>query len=71
MLGSPPAAECLVIGDTPYDIEAAAKAGMRTIAVRCGGFPEETLRDAIAIYDGPADLLLRYEESPLAGGGNQ
>ncbi len=66
-LGRPPAGECIVIGDTPYDIDAAAKAGMRTIAVRCGGFPEETLRGAVAIYDGPADLLAHYEESPLAG----
>jgi HAD superfamily hydrolase (TIGR01509 family) len=67
-LGNPPAGDCIIVGDTPYDIEAAAKAGMRTIAVRCGGFPEETLRGAVAIYDGPADLLTRYEESPLAGG---
>jgi HAD superfamily hydrolase (TIGR01509 family) len=67
-LGHPPAGDCIVVGDTPYDIDAAAKAGMRTIAVRCGGFPEETLRRAIAIYDSPADLLLRYEESPLVGG---
>lgn len=67
-LGRPPAGDCIVVGDTPYDIDAAAKAGMRTIAVRCGGFPEETLRGAIAIYDSPADLLLRYEESPLVGG---
>jgi HAD superfamily hydrolase (TIGR01509 family) len=67
-LGHPPAGDCIVVGDTPYDIDAAAKAGMRTIAVRCGGFPEETLRGAIAIYDSPADLLLRYEESPLVGG---
>jgi HAD superfamily hydrolase (TIGR01509 family) len=67
-LGHPAAAECVVVGDTPYDIEAAAKAGLRTIAVRCGGFPEKTLRGAVAIYDGPADLLLRYEESPLGEG---
>jgi HAD superfamily hydrolase (TIGR01509 family) len=43
-LGNPPPEEVIVIGDTPYDIEAAAKAGLRTIAVRCGGFPEESLR---------------------------
>jgi HAD superfamily hydrolase (TIGR01549 family) len=70
-LGHPPVDDCFVIGDTPYDIEAAAKAGVRTIAVRCGGFPEESLRGAVAIYDSPADLLLRYEESPLAEGSNQ
>jgi HAD superfamily hydrolase (TIGR01509 family) len=65
-LGHPPLEETLVIGDTPYDIEAAAKAGLRTIAVRCGGFSEDTLRGAIAIYDDPADLLARLAESPLA-----
>lgn len=65
-LGHPPAVECLVVGDTPYDIEAAAKAGLRTLAVRCGGFAEATLRGAVAIYDGLGDLLERYDESPLS-----
>ena len=64
-LGNPKAEDCLVVGDTPYDIEAAAKAGVRTIAVRSGGFPEETLKDALAIYDGLADLLEHYGTSPL------
>ena len=64
-LNDPSKEETLVIGDTPYDIQAAAKAGLRTVAVRCGGFPEDTLRDAIAIYDDPADLLARYMDSPL------
>jgi HAD superfamily hydrolase (TIGR01509 family) len=65
-LGDPRKEETLVIGDTPYDIEAAGKAGLKTIAFRCGGFPEETLRGAIAIYDDPADLLARYADSPLS-----
>jgi HAD superfamily hydrolase (TIGR01509 family) len=58
----------VVIGDTPYDAEAAAKAGLRTIGVLCGGFPEADLRAAgcIAIYRDPADLLARYDTSPLA-----
>ena len=59
-----PAADTLVIGDTPYDAEAAAGAGLRTIGVRCGGFPDEDLKAAgcIAVYDGPWDLLARYAE---------
>ena len=65
-LGDPPKSETLVIGDTPYDIEAAGKAGLKAIAFRCGGFPEETLRGAIDVYDSPADLLARYAGSPLA-----
>jgi phosphoglycolate phosphatase-like HAD superfamily hydrolase len=54
-----------MLGDTPYDIEAAGKAGVDVIAVRCGGFSDEQLTGAIAIYDDPADLLAHYEQSPL------
>ncbi len=59
--------EIIVIGDTPYDAEAAGKADLRTIGVLCGGFPEEELRAAgcVAIYNDPADLLARYDDSPL------
>jgi HAD superfamily hydrolase (TIGR01549 family) len=64
-LGNPPKGETLVVGDTPYDIEAAGKAGLKTIALRCGGFPDDVLQGAVAIYDDPADLLARYDESPL------
>jgi HAD superfamily hydrolase (TIGR01509 family) len=61
-------AEAIVVGDTPYDAEAAGKANLRTIGVLCGGFPEAELRAAgcIAIYQDPADLLARYDASPLA-----
>lgn len=55
--------ELIMIGDTPYDIEAATKAGVKTIAFRCGGWHDEDLAGAIAIYDGPADLLAHYEQS--------
>ncbi len=59
--------DAIVIGDTPYDAEAAAKAGVRTIGLLCGGFPEAELRAAgcTAIYKDPADLLARYDDSPL------
>lgn len=56
----------LMIGDTPYDIESAGRAGVSVIALRCGGFPESTLSAALAIYDDPADLLANYQRSPLA-----
>ena len=57
----------LVVGDTPYDAEAAAKAGLRTIGLRCGGWSKEDLLAAgcVAVFDDPADLLARYENSPL------
>lgn len=62
--------DIVVIGDLPYDAEAASKAGLRTIGFRSGGFEETKLLDAgcIAIYDGPADLLARYDGSALTGG---
>ena len=58
--------EVLMIGDTAYDIEAAEKVHVRTIAFRCGGWKDADLAGAIAIYDGPADLLAHYDCSPLA-----
>ena len=53
----------VMIGDTPYDIEAASKAKVRTIAFRSGGWTDEELKGAVEIYDGPADLLARFDSS--------
>jgi membrane protein len=60
--------EIVVVGDTPWDVKAAARAGLRTIAFRSGGFPDEALTEAGAfeLYDGPADLLARYDQSAFA-----
>ena len=55
----------VMLGDTPDDVESAGKAGVSVIAFRTGGFSDEQLAGAIAIYDDPADLLQHYEESPL------
>ena len=57
-----------MIGDTPYDAEAARKARLRTIGVLSGGWNETDLREAgcMAIYRDPANLLANYENSPLA-----
>lgn len=60
--------EAVMIGDTPYDITAAARAGVSTIAFRSGGWKDRDLDGAIAIYDHPADLLSRLDQSPLALG---
>jgi HAD superfamily hydrolase (TIGR01509 family) len=59
------AGEAIVIGDSPYDAQAAGKIGLRTIGVLCGGFPEQDLRAAgcAAIYRDPADLLTRFDQS--------
>ncbi len=63
-----PADEAIVVGDSPYDAEAAAKIHLRTIGVLSGGFSEELLRAAgcIEIFGGPADLLAHYSQSSLA-----
>jgi hypothetical protein len=49
-----------------HDIALASSAVREAIALRCGDFPEETLRGATAIYDAPADLLAGYPDSLLA-----
>jgi HAD superfamily hydrolase (TIGR01509 family) len=61
------AAEAVMLGDTPYDVEAAMRAGVRIVAFRCGGWGDRDLRGAAAVYDGPWDLLAGLDSSPLAG----
>jgi HAD superfamily hydrolase (TIGR01509 family) len=56
----------IMIGDTPYDVEAAIRAGVRIVAVRCGGWDDASLAGATDIFDHPADLLARWDESPFA-----
>lgn len=64
------AGNCVMIGDTPYDVEAAGAARVPAIALRCGGWwPDAAFRDAVAIYDDPADLARNFSSSPLSGRG--
>ncbi len=65
--------QCLALGDTPYDAESAGKAGIRTVGVNTGGWSKADLMDAgcIAVYDGAADLLAHFDESPLVRTGLQ
>lgn len=58
--------EAVVVGDSPFDVEAAARAGMQIVAVRSGLFSDDALQGAIAIYDNVGDLLDRFDESPLS-----
>jgi HAD superfamily hydrolase (TIGR01509 family) len=55
----------VMLGDTPYDVEAAARAGIRAVGLRCGGWSDADLGGAVAVYDDPADLLARYDASPF------
>jgi HAD superfamily hydrolase (TIGR01549 family) len=62
-LGVAPTA-ALVVGDTPYDVEAARRAELGAIAFRCGGWADRELEDAVAIYDGPREMLADYDSHP-------
>jgi HAD superfamily hydrolase (TIGR01509 family) len=69
-----PADRVAMIGDTPYDVEAARRAGVRIYAVRCGGWNEDGLKGAAAVYDDPEDVLRAYTEgrpsaAPSGGAG--
>ena len=58
-----PARDVVMLGDTPYDLEAARRAKVASILFRSGGWPDGQMAGAVAIYDGPWDLLSRFEES--------
>ncbi|HET9598646.1 MAG TPA: HAD family hydrolase [Anaeromyxobacteraceae bacterium] len=60
--------EAVAVGDSPFDAEAAGRAGVATVGVLCGGFEERTLRAAgcVAVYADPAELLARLPQTPLA-----
>lgn len=59
------AREAVVVGDTPYDAEAALRAGSRCIGVTCGGWQEPKLRESgcVEVYGDPAELLERFDSS--------
>lgn len=62
------APEAVLIGDTPYDVMAAERASVACIAFRSGGWTDADLAGAVAIYDGPAELAARLDDSVLARG---
>lgn len=60
--------DAIVVGDSPYDAEAACKINLNVIGVLCGGFSAAELKEAgcMKVYQNPADLLANYNQSPLA-----
>lgn len=58
----------VAVGDSPWDAMSARAAGLRTVGVRSGGFPDNKLREAgcMAIYDDVEALCRTLEDSPLA-----
>jgi len=66
--GSPPEGT-VMIGDTPYDLEAAQRAGIGAIALRCGGYwSDRDLGAAIAIFDDPYAVLAHWRSRSRRGG---
>ena len=57
-----------MVGDTPYDAQAAAALKVNSIGVLSGGWEGSRLLEAgcEAVFRGPADLFARYDQSPIA-----
>ena len=58
--------ELIMVGDTPYDVQAAIGANVKLVGLLCGGWTMLELSGATAIYDDPEDLLRWYDYSPFA-----
>jgi HAD superfamily hydrolase (TIGR01509 family) len=60
--------DAVMVGDTNWDVEAAERAGIKTVAVRTGGFSAAELRDAgaVAVFDSIEELRGALDETPLA-----
>ena len=58
--------DLIMLGDTPYDVQAAIGANVKLVGLLCGGWTALELSGAAAIYSDPADLLDWYDASPFA-----
>ena len=61
------AGDAVMVGDTPWDVEAAGKLDVPVVAVLTGGFSEQELRDAgaVAVFESLPELLEGIDETPL------
>ncbi len=59
--------DAVMLGDTPWDVEAARRAGVETVCVMTGGFSEQELREAgaVAVFESVLELRERLDETPL------
>jgi HAD superfamily hydrolase (TIGR01509 family) len=66
-LGGADPGDAVMLGDTPWDIHAAGKTEVPTIAVRTGGFGDDELREAgaVAVFESVAELLSKLDETPF------
>jgi HAD superfamily hydrolase (TIGR01549 family) len=60
--------EAVMVGDSTFDCEAAARADVPTVAILTGGFSEQELRQAgaTAVFESLSELCERLDETPLA-----
>ena len=60
--------EAVMVGDTPWDVQAAERAGIETVAVLTGGFSAAELREAgaVAVFESIEELSEAIDETPLA-----
>ena len=61
--------DAVMVGDTPWDVEAARKAGLETLAVVTGGaYSERELLEAgaVAVFESVEELRRRLDETPLS-----
>jgi HAD superfamily hydrolase (TIGR01509 family) len=61
------AEDAVMVGDTTWDVEAAGRAGVPTLAVRTGGFGADELREAgaEAVFESVTELCERLDRTPL------
>jgi HAD superfamily hydrolase (TIGR01509 family) len=66
-VGADSGQSAVMVGDTPWDVKAAARAGVETLAVITGGFSEQELREAgaAAVFESVAELESRLDETVL------
>ena len=59
--------EAVLVGDSTFDCEAAARAGVPTVAILTGGFSDQELRDAgaVAVFHSMDELRRRLHDTPL------
>jgi HAD superfamily hydrolase (TIGR01509 family) len=64
--------DAVMVGDSRWDIESAANAGLATVCVLTGGWSKQELRDhgAVAVYESLDELRQRIDETPLAAAGD-
>jgi HAD superfamily hydrolase (TIGR01549 family) len=60
--------DAVMVGDTPWDIEAARNAGVETICVITGGFSRQELEEAgaVAVFESVDELRKNLDRTPLS-----